>query len=97
MTLATWTTWLTSNGFEHLFEIKPGEQHTFDEIAWSPGTVDSSAAWEFYTELRTRITTHRALGEHIAQDLFRSDLVGRWETDLPVREWFDRLATHLLD
>lgn len=59
MTLTTWTAWLTHHGFEELFEIKPGEPHTFDGIMWSPGKADSSAAWEFYTELRTRITTQR--------------------------------------
>jgi len=59
MTSTTWTAWLTRNGFEGLFNIKHGEPHTFDELTWSPDKADCSAAWEFYTELRTRITTQR--------------------------------------
>jgi len=59
MTSTTWTAWLTGNGFGQLFQLKEGEPHTFDGIEWSPGASDSSAAWELYTELRTRITTQR--------------------------------------
>lgn len=59
MTATTWTAWLTGNGFEELFGIKHGVPHTFDGLMWAPVNADVSAAWEFYTELRTRITTQR--------------------------------------
>jgi tetratricopeptide (TPR) repeat protein len=59
LTSVTWTAWLTGNDFEQLFEIEKGKPHTFDGITWAPARADSLAAWEFYTELRTRITTQR--------------------------------------
>ena len=52
-----WTTWLSENGFADLFDIKATQPHPFDGLTWSPNDKDSAAAWEFYTELRTRITT----------------------------------------
>lgn len=55
----TWRSWLADHSFEDLFDIQQNEPHTFDGIAWSPGQADKLAAWEFYTELRTRITTQR--------------------------------------
>ncbi|HEX8457046.1 MAG TPA: patatin-like phospholipase family protein [Pyrinomonadaceae bacterium] len=59
MTATNWIDWLINNGFEELFEIEKSKPHTFDGITWSPNEVDKLAAWEFYTELRTRITTQR--------------------------------------
>ena len=53
----TWTTWLSQNGFADLFDIEQNEAHPFDDLTWSPTDKDASAAWELYTELRTRITT----------------------------------------
>lgn len=52
-----WTTWLSQNGFADLFDIEQNKAHPFDELTWAPTDEDASAAWELYTELRTRITT----------------------------------------
>jgi hypothetical protein len=52
-----WTTWLSQNGFADLFDINQGQAHPFDGLTWGPRDADSSAAWELYTELRTRIAT----------------------------------------
>lgn len=63
--------------------------------AENPAFPHQSTAQQLFSE--TQFEAYRALGEHIAQDLFRSDLVGRWKTSLPVREWFRRLSANLLD
>ena len=55
----TWRSWLADHGFEDLVEIQQNELHTFDGLTWSPVQADKLAAWEFYTELRTRIATQR--------------------------------------
>jgi hypothetical protein len=58
-TSITWSAWLSDNSFGDLFEIRQSEPHAFDAITWAPLLADKLAAWEFYTELRTRITTQR--------------------------------------
>src|SRR5215213_944434 len=72
MSATNWTAWLTEHGFASLFDIKENQTNTFDEILWSPADADSRAAWELYTELRTRITTqplgYRAGDEGAALD-----------------------------
>lgn len=52
-----WTSWLSQHGFGKLFDIQEGHTRPFDELQWSPGDADRTAAWKLYTELRTRITT----------------------------------------
>ena len=59
-----------------------------------PDFPHQSTAEQLFSE--TQFEAYRALGEHIGEDLFRSDLVGEWETALPVRLWFSRLASQLL-
>ena len=61
----------------------------------NPDFPHQSTAQQLFSE--TQFEAYRALGEHIAKDLFRHDLVGEWDTDASVREWFERLAFHLLD
>ncbi|HEY0761809.1 MAG TPA: patatin-like phospholipase family protein [Pyrinomonadaceae bacterium] len=72
MTEPNWTAWLRDGGFAPLFDIKENEPGEFDEIPWSPEEADSKAAWELYTELRTRIATqplaYRAGDEGAALD-----------------------------
>lgn len=72
MTSIYWTEWLSHNGFADLFEIEKSQPHIFDEVLWAPIEADRLAAWEFYTELRTRITTqplaYRAGDEGAALD-----------------------------
>ncbi len=60
-----------------------------------PDFPNQSTAEQLYSE--TQFEAYRALGEHIARDLFREDLVGNWRNTTPVREWFCRLASRLLD
>ncbi len=74
MTSMTWTAWLTDNGFGKLFEIEKDKRHTFDVIMWTPLQADHQAAWEFYTELRTRITTQR-LGYRAGDEVAALDSV----------------------
>jgi len=62
--------------------------------AENPDFPHQSTANQFFSE--TQFEAYRSLGEHIAEDLFRYDLVDRWSTDLPVTEWFQRLAARLL-
>lgn len=61
----------------------------------NPDFPHQSTAQQLFGE--AQFEAYRALGEHIAEDLFRSDLVG---DDLPTRPamriWFDRLAGSLL-
>ena len=63
--------------------------------AENPDFPHQSTAQQLFGE--AQFEAYRALGEHIAEDLFRSDLVG---DDLPstptVRLWFERLANSLL-
>src|SRR5215208_6783534 len=72
MTAPTWTTWLIERGFAPLVDIKENQPSEFDEIPWLPEEADSKAAWELYTELRTRIATqpltYRAGDEGTALD-----------------------------
>ena len=63
--------------------------------AENPDFPHQSTAQQLFSE--TQFEAYRVLGEHIAKDLFRHDLVGKWVTDVSVREWFERLALHLLD
>jgi hypothetical protein len=60
----------------------------------NPDFPHQSTANQLFSE--TQFEAYRALGEHIAEDLFRSDLVDKWENSLPVRQWFERLAERLL-
>lgn len=60
----------------------------------NPDFPHQSTANQFFSEIQ--FEAYRALGEHIAEDLFRSDLVDHWENNLPVDEWFKRLASRLL-
>src|ERR1044072_8144719 len=57
MTAPSWTAWLREHGFAALFDIEENQPSDFDEIPWLPEEADSKAAWELYTELRTRIAT----------------------------------------
>jgi hypothetical protein len=59
-----------------------------------PDFPHQSTAQQLFSE--TQFEAYRSLGEHIARDLFRSDLVGEWQTTMPVRQWFESLAKHLL-
>jgi len=63
--------------------------------AENPAFPHQSTAQQLFSE--TQFEAYRALGEHIAQDLFRSDLVDDSGAGLSVREWFSRLSKHLLD
>jgi hypothetical protein len=60
----------------------------------NPDFPHQSTAEQLYSE--TQFEAYRALGEHIACDLFREDLVGKWENRETVRDWFERLASQLL-
>ena len=53
----TWSHWLGHHGFKSLFGIEEGKRHLFDDLEWIPGDADRRAAWNVYTELRTRIST----------------------------------------
>lgn len=75
---------LTSNESEFLKKYR----------AEHPDFPHQSTAQQFFSE--TQFEAYRALGEHIARDLFRGDLVGEWQHTMPVRQWFKRLARHLL-
>jgi hypothetical protein len=61
----------------------------------NPDFPHQSTAKQLFSE--TQFEAYRALGEHIATDLFRPDLVGEWNSAIGVQEWFRRLASHLLD
>jgi hypothetical protein len=62
--------------------------------AENPTFPHQSTAQQLFSE--TQFEAYRSLGEHIATDLFRSDLVGNWENTLFVSDFFNRLATNLL-
>lgn len=53
---ATWSEWLTQHAFGGLF-AREGDRKLFDQLTWQPGKADRLAAWQLYTELRTRIAT----------------------------------------
>lgn len=59
-----------------------------------PDFPHQSTAQQLFSE--TQFEAYRALGEHVAEDLFRRDLVDEWDIGLPAREWFERLAARLL-
>jgi hypothetical protein len=63
--------------------------------AENPDFPHQSTAQQLFSE--TQFEAYRALGEHIARDLFRPDLVGAWDSSVSVHEWFKQLAFHLLD
>jgi hypothetical protein len=63
--------------------------------AENPSFPHQSTANQLFSE--TQFEAYRALGEHIAQDLFRKDLVGDWDAAWSVREWFELLAINLLE
>ncbi|MDP3539124.1 MAG: patatin-like phospholipase family protein [Azonexus sp.] len=53
---ATWSEWLKQHAFGDLF-AREGDRKLFDQLTWQPGEADRLAAWQLYTELRTRIAT----------------------------------------
>lgn len=60
-----------------------------------PDFPHQSTLQQLFSE--TQFEAYRALGEHIATDLFRKDLVGGdWNNDQRARNWFERLAKQLL-
>jgi len=59
-----------------------------------PTFPHESTAQQLYSE--RQFEAYRALGEHIATDLFRPDLVGSWSCDRPASEWFLELSKRLL-
>ncbi|HJW23503.1 MAG TPA: hypothetical protein VJ576_01285 [Rhodocyclaceae bacterium] len=60
-----------------------------------PDFPHQSTLQQLFSE--TQFEAYRALGEHIANDLFRKDLVGGdWNNDHRTRTWFERLAKQLL-
>ena len=51
--MSTWEDWLTSRKLHHLMKLP-------DDVLgqpWQPTEADRKAAWDLYTELRTRVTT----------------------------------------
>jgi hypothetical protein len=60
-----------------------------------PDFPHQSTAQQLYSE--TQFEAYRALGEHIAEDLFRSDLVGKdFKVGTEVKKWFNELVNRLL-
>ena len=54
----TWAEWLTEHEAWEIFSAtREAETRHFTQLMWSPGLTDRCAAWDLYTELRTRITT----------------------------------------
>jgi hypothetical protein len=66
--MSTWKEWLTKRG---LHELLPLPDAVLDR-EWQPSDADRAAAWDLYTELRTRVTTqplhYRAGDEEAALD-----------------------------
>ena len=64
--------------------------------AENPDFPHQSTANQLFTE--TQFEAYRALGEHIANDLFRTDLVGKsgWDPGATVRQWFEALSAKLV-
>ncbi len=67
----TWSDKLNTFGCGDLF-IAPAEHaaqpHPFADKEWQPSAADKSAAWELYTEIRTRITTQPLAYRHGDED-----------------------------
>jgi hypothetical protein len=61
----------------------------------NPSFPHQSTAQQLFSE--TQFEAYRALGEHIAQDLFRRDLVDEWHGMLTVSDWFKQLSKRLFD
>lgn len=59
----------------------------------NPDFPHDSTSRQLFSE--AQFEAYRALGEHIADDLFRPDLVGAWKVGTSVTEWFKRLAGKL--
>jgi hypothetical protein len=51
--MATWNEWLTQKNLHNLVQLPDSVLAS----AWQPTEEDRNAAWDLYTELRTRITT----------------------------------------
>jgi hypothetical protein len=60
----------------------------------NPDFPHQSTAQQLFGEMQ--FEAYRALGEHIGQDLFRHDLVGKWNIESDAATWFKRLSVHLL-
>lgn len=75
---------MTGNESEYLLRYR----------AENPDFPHESTAKQLFSE--QQFEAYRYLGEHIAGDLFREDLVGCWAGDESVKEWMKRLGKHLL-
>ena len=53
----SWADWLAEHEAWGIFDLSEQNSHHFKQLKWNPGFRDRLAAWELYTELRTRITT----------------------------------------
>ena len=64
--MTTWSDKLNEFGCTHLFVTvtESAEPHPFASKDWQPADADKSAAWELYTEIRTRITTQPLAFRH---------------------------------
>ncbi|NRR33863.1 patatin-like phospholipase family protein [Oxalobacteraceae bacterium] len=62
--------------------------------AQNPDFPHQSTAQQLFGEIQ--FEAYRSLGQHIGEDLFRSDLVDDWQRALGATIWFRRLARHLL-
>ena len=63
----SWSDKLREFGCGDLFGVAgeaAAETHPFADKEWKPTDADKSAAWEIYTEIRTRITTQPLLYRH---------------------------------
>ena len=61
--MSLWTDKLREFQCDKLFDAS-GTQSPFDDMQWKPSAADKSAAWELYTEMRTRITTQPLAYRH---------------------------------
>jgi len=66
LTMSTWTEVLSKMECDDLFAPQENAAPTppFADKEWSPSAEDKSAAWELYTEMRTRITTQPLAYRH---------------------------------
>jgi hypothetical protein len=62
--MSTWPERLDDFQCGELFSGRVGEPHSFEGKEWNPTDADKSAAWELYTEIRTRITTQPLAYRH---------------------------------
>jgi len=53
----TWLQWLQTNKLAEIFVSGDGTSEPYARLAWNPGEPDRLAAWQLYTELRTRVAT----------------------------------------